>query len=161
MLHFVRKVRPRSGTDSGIGRCFKPFVILAVFLHIGLSAAAGAAGEAAHGAVNCDAHGGVCVQKLDGAQIFLDIQPKPVKAMTDLRFRVKVAGRSPSAPPTVDLGMPGMKMGPNRVELTPLKPGEFEGTGVIVRCPSGKRVWKASVTVPDLGTVEFVFDVIY
>jgi len=37
----------------------------------------------------------------------------------------------------------------------------YEGKGVIVKCPSGHRVWRATVTVPDLGKAEFIFDVIY
>jgi hypothetical protein len=52
-------------------------------------------------------------------------------------------------------------MGRNRVTLKPAGESGFEGKGVIVRCPSGRRTWKATVTAPNLGSVEFVFDVIY
>jgi len=54
-----------------------------------------------------------------------------------------------------------MDMGPNRVELRPVKENVYEGQGVIVRCPSGRRTWKATVTLPESGKAEFVFDVIY
>jgi len=54
-----------------------------------------------------------------------------------------------------------MKMGPNRVRLKPSGKGAHIGKGVIVRCPSGKRVWYSRITVPDRGTMEFVFYVIY
>jgi hypothetical protein len=57
--------------------------------------------------------------------------------------------------------MPGMKMGPNRVFLKFVRKGVYEGTGIIVRCPSGKRTWQANITLPDLGEAKFVFDVIY
>jgi hypothetical protein len=81
--------------------------------------------------------------------------------MSDLTFRITLTGKQPAAAPYIDLGMPGMKMGPNRVLLKPLGDGVYEGTGIIVRCPSGKRIWKATVTVPDMGTAGFVFDVVY
>jgi hypothetical protein len=81
--------------------------------------------------------------------------------MQDLVFKVKINGAAPSSNPHIDLGMPAMTMGPNRVALQPSGPGTFEGTGVIVRCKSGKRSWFANVVVPDTGEVKFIFDVIY
>jgi hypothetical protein len=81
--------------------------------------------------------------------------------MQDLTFTVSFAGQKPGAAPYIDLGMPGMNMGRNRVFLKSLDESVFEGRGVIVRCPSGRRTWKATVTAPNLGSVEFVFDVIY
>ena len=93
--------------------------------------------------------------------MILEISPKPVNAMSHLKFRIILTGNQPVAPPYIDLGMPGMKMGPNRVPLKSVGNGVHEGTGIIVRCPSGKKVWKAMVTVPNMGTAEFIFDVIY
>jgi len=81
--------------------------------------------------------------------------------MTDLTFTLTVSGKSLAGDPTIDLGMPGMNMGPNRVELRRVRDNVFEGQGIIVRCPSGRRTWRASVTLPEAGKVEFVFDVLY
>jgi len=86
--------------------------------------------------------------------------------MTDLVFRLSLTGLSmPDAarpdPPFIDLDMPDMFMGYNRIYLTREKPGAYVGTGVIVRCPSGIPTWKATVTVPGAGEATFVFDVIY
>lgn len=111
--------------------------------------------------INCDVHNGTCTQKLQETNIILDISPKPVKAMTDLNFTVTMTGKQSISDPFIDLGMPGMKMGPNRVLLKSIGNGVYSGTGIIVRCPSGKRIWKATVTVPDMGSVEYIFDVIY
>ena len=111
--------------------------------------------------INCDIHHGTCTQKLQSTDVILDISPKPVKAMTDLTFTITLTGKQGISEPFIDLGMPGMKMGPNRVFLKPNGKGVYSGTGTIVRCPSGKRIWKATVTVPDEGSVEFIFDVIY
>jgi len=111
--------------------------------------------------INCDVHVGTCTQKLQGTDIILDINPKPVKAMTDLKFTITLTGKQGISEPFIDLGMPGMKMGPNRVLLKSNGKDVYSGTGTIVRCPSGKRIWKATVTVPDMGSVEFIFDVIY
>ena len=109
----------------------------------------------------CNFHRGSCSQSVSDCEVTLDIVPKPVEAMKDLTFTVTLAGKQPSASPFIDLGMPGMHMGPNRVTLEPVSAGVYEGKGIIVRCPSGKRIWRAEVTIPDIGKVDFVFDVIY
>lgn len=116
------------------------------------------AGEAV---INCDAHAGACSQSSGAITVSLEISPRPVKAMQDLVFKVSIEGTTPASHPHIDLGMPAMKMGPNPVALKPTGPGSYEGTGVIVRCPSGKRTWFANVIIPESGEVKFVFDVIY
>jgi hypothetical protein len=113
--------------------------------------------------VNCDAHSGSCTQRLNELDVILEISPRPIKAMQDLQFNLTLSGRSPApaATPYIDLGMPGMNMGPNRVLLKSIGQGMYAGQGIIVRCPSGRRIWQATATVPDIGTVKFIFDVIY
>jgi hypothetical protein len=116
---------------------------------------------AADFSINCDAHKGVCVQSLGDLTVSLEIAPRPVKAMQDLIFKVSITGPPLAKIPYIDLGMPAMKMGPNRVLLKRVRPGYFEGKGVIVKCPSGRRTWFANVTIPETGEVKFIFDVIY
>lgn len=111
--------------------------------------------------INCDAHKGACSQTIEDLTVSLEIAPRPVKAMQDLVFKVFLSGNPPPQSPYIDLGMPGMKMGPNRVELKHTDTGAYEGRGVIVRCPSGRRIWFAKVTIPGTGHVKFIFDVIY
>ena len=111
--------------------------------------------------INCDAHSSVCLQSLGDRAVSLEISPQPVKAMQDLIFKVSISGDPLSIPPYIDLGMPGMKMGPNRVLLKRTGQGLYEGRGVIVRCPSGRRTWFANVTILGSGEVKFIFDVIY
>jgi hypothetical protein len=113
--------------------------------------------------INCDLHAGTCTQNLAGSTVTLTVAPRPVKAMQDLSFRVTLNGKLPpnTKPPYIDLGMPGMNMGPNRVQLKSAGNATYEGRGVIVRCPSGRRTWQATVTIPDVGQTDFIFDVIY
>lgn len=111
--------------------------------------------------INCDAHSGACTQTIGDVTVTLDMSPKPVTALTDLNFRVTVSGPASAKATHIDLGMPAMKMGPNRVELKSVTSGEYEGRGVIVKCASGRRTWYAIVPVPDFGEAIFVFDVIY
>lgn len=118
-------------------------------------------GKSAPSGVECNVHAGACRAHVSGTTVSLDIEPKPVKAMHDLTFTVTFAGEKPAAAPYIDLGMPNMNMGRNRVLLKPAGELIYRGEGVIVRCPSGRRTWKAKVTVPEMGSVEFVFDVIY
>ena len=109
----------------------------------------------------CDIQNTSCTKSIPGCIVKLDINPKPVKAMTDLDFTVILSGKIPTSLPYIDLGMPGMEMGPNRVQLIKISKNTYKGNGIIVRCPSGRRTWKAVVTLPDVGVAEFIFDVIY
>jgi len=83
--------------------------------------------------VDCDVHTGPCSASLKDIQVTLDIKPKPVKAMEDLTFTVRFAGEKFVADPYIDLGMPGMNMGRNRVVLKLTGESLYQGRGVIVR----------------------------
>ncbi|MGD2184702.1 MAG: hypothetical protein PVI71_01190 [Desulfobacterales bacterium] len=113
--------------------------------------------------INCDLHQGACTQNLAEFTITFAVTPRPVKAMQDLSFKITLDGKLPpnTKLPYIDLGMPGMNMGPNRVQLKSAGNATYEGRGVIVRCPSGRRTWQATITIPDVGQAEFIFDVVY
>ena len=136
-------------------------LILAVFL----LAAPGSisAGDKYQEMINCDLHAGPCIQSFSEYTVTLEVIPRPIKAMQDLLFKVTLTGKRSQAQPTpyIDLGMPGMNMGPNRVQLKSAGNAAYEGRGVIVRCPSGRRTWQARVILPGLGQTDFIFDVIY
>jgi hypothetical protein len=133
-----------------------------VVVGIAICAVSGdARAQGAQSAVDCAIQSGPCTKNLADGTVTLDITPRPVRAMQDLRFTVTFSGVKPAHDPFIDLGMPGMIMGPNRVALQRGGDNAYQGTGVIVRCPSGRRTWKATVTVPDKGSAEFVFDVVY
>jgi hypothetical protein len=51
-----------------------------------------------------------------------------------------------------------MYMGENVVRLAPAGEGRWRGRGVIVKCPSGRRAWRATVRVPPLGEAAFDFE---
>ncbi len=112
-------------------------------------------------AINCQAHDGKCSLPIGTETVTLEITPRPVTAMQDSTFTVTFTGMAPAQPPFIDLGMPAMKMGPNRVQLKPTGDGTYAGKGVIVRCKSGRRTWFANVVVPGTGETKFVFDVVY
>jgi len=109
----------------------------------------------------CEANQGPCRTMIQASTVTLDISPKPVTAMRESTFLVTIAGAQPEQPPVIELGMPAMRMGPHQVKLRQVNPGVYTGTGVIVRCPSGKRTWFANITLPGLGEARFVFDVVY
>ena len=121
------------------------------------------AGDKYQEMINCDLHQGTCTQRLVGYTVTLAVTPRPVKAMQDLLFQVSLSGKLPpnTKLPYIDLGMPGMNMGPNRVQLKSTGNATYVGRGVIVRCPSGRRTWQATVTIPTAGQTDFIFDVIY
>jgi hypothetical protein len=136
-------------------------ILLVLIVMNGWTGAAKAGENPPVAMLECDLHHGPCSKIVQECEVTLDIRPKPVKAMEDLFFTVTLSGAEPPSNLYVDLGMPGMNMGPNRVKLQPAGQGRYEGKGVIVRCPSGRRTWQATVTIPGTGTAKFVFDVIY
>jgi len=80
--------------------------------------------------------------------VTFSIEPRPVRAMRENVFRVKLANQS-LVPENSDLAlhltMPGMDMGTNRMRLKNIQPGWYSGKGVIPRCPSGNKLWRASI----------------
>ncbi len=132
------------------------FTLLLFLITFPMGTASGAAP-----AINCQAHEGTCTLPLGDQAVILEITPRPVTAMQDSLFTVTIKGPQPAKAPYLDLGMPAMKMGPNRVLLKPDGKGSYTGKGVIVRCKSGRRTWFAEVVVPEAGKVQFVFDVVY
>lgn len=135
---------------------------LAVFHCLVLAVGLAAADDQTNAMINCQIQQGPCIRMVADCKVGLDILPKPVKAMQDLIFRVTVEGSlHMSQPPYIDLNMPAMDMGPNRVLLEQITDGVFEGRGVIVRCRSGDKTWQAKLTFPGAGSTTFVFDVVY
>jgi len=96
----------------------------------------------------CDAGTSPCAQPLPGGGVAtLEIAPRPVRAMRDLDFTVRVTppGAIGAKGLSIRLTMPGMYMGENVVRLSPGGDGVFRGKGVVVRCGSGRRDWSAEL----------------
>lgn len=109
----------------------KTTLFMAILLIVICPSASGA--EKKPDRFDCDVHAGPCSGSLEDIQVTLDVKPKPVKAMKDLTFTVHFVGAKIVAQPYIDLGMPGMNMGRNRVSLKRIKESLYQGTGVIVR----------------------------
>jgi len=115
----------------------------------------------------CRISSGACARVVGQATVTLEVAPRPVRPMSELVFTVSVS--PPEAAGTggarLALAMPGMTMGDNRVALVPSGPGRWRGGGVLVRCPSGKRIWSAELALPPRSdgqppvTTTFVFEV--
>jgi hypothetical protein len=115
---------------------------------------------------DCAFDAGPCGKTVAGLTISFDISPKPVKSMTDLTFAVTVLDRAKpveNASVMIDFTMPGMYMGKNVVRLSARGNGVYAGKGVIVRCPTGKKIWQASIAVRSArktSVVSYVFEVL-
>lgn len=139
-----------------IGSIIFTFVFILLFAALTANMASADASS-----VNCQAHDGKCSLPIGKETVTLEINPRPVTAMRDSTFTVTLTGKAPEQAPFIDLGMPAMKMGPNRVQLKPTGDGTYVGKGIIVRCKSGRRIWFANVVFPGAGEAKFVFDVVY
>jgi hypothetical protein len=98
---------------------------------------------------------------IKGTEVILDIKPKPVKTMTELEFTVQLQSLmiEPPRKLLLDLTMPRMNMGVNQVVLQKTGDNTYIGKGVIVKCPKGRKLWKAKVWIPKVGEVNYLFEV--
>jgi len=102
----------------------------------------------------CDLSRASCTLAVGDAEVTLELAPRPLRTMTELTATALVhRGGAPLDGAAVALGleMPGMEMGPNVARLAPAGPGRYAGKAVLVRCPSGRRAWRARVTVAAAG----------
>jgi len=112
-------------------------------------------------AAECDTiHTRPCTKVAAGRNVTLDITPKPVRHMKELTFTVTIDPCT-SLPDTLqlDLSMPGMYMGKNRVTLAKTGECSYTGKGIIVRCMSGRTLWQATLLLPELNNPAFTFNV--
>ncbi len=78
----------------------------------------------------------------------LELWPRPLRTMRDLSMRARLRGsEADGAAVLVSFALEGMEMGPNVARLAPAKDGRFEGRAVLVRCPSGRRDYTATVRI--------------
>lgn len=123
------------------------------FIFVLVSAAFVLSGCARQNAVpktDCNLAAGACVKSLQGNRVSFDVLPKPVASMTELVFTVSLSanGRPFKAEHvSLDLTMPGMYMGANRPALTLGEDGKYSGKGILPRCPSGQKIWKAEIVI--------------
>ncbi|NTU67516.1 MAG: hypothetical protein HGB02_01400 [Chlorobiaceae bacterium] len=105
-------------------------------------------------------HAGPCTKRADGRLVTLEIDPKPVRHMRELTFRVTIEPCDGMPQHLLlDLAMPGMVMGRNQVRLSRRNGCTWEGRGLIVRCMSGRTLWRATLLSPGPGNPVFTFDV--
>jgi hypothetical protein len=98
----------------------------------------------------CDLGQGPCTGASEGIDVRLELSPRPLRSLRDLEVAAVVTrGGAPveGADVRVELSMPGMYMGENRVALAPLGGGRYRGRSVLVRCASGRRDWVAEVAL--------------
>ena len=128
------------------------FYFFIISLSIVLQLAVLARAENNMSRTDCTFNKGACTRHLETSDLIitLDINPKPLTAMSELQFSVMInqdIAPVRNATVTVDLTMPGMYMGENQVLLKKSKDNTYEGSGIIPVCPSGAKTWMADVKV--------------
>lgn len=107
------------------------------------------AGEVGEG-VHCDAGLRPCAADADGVRVVLDLSPRPPVPLKEIDAAVQLLrGGEPlaGAEVAVELSMPGMFMGENRIPLRASGSGRYAGKGALLRCASGRHDWLAEVVV--------------
>lgn len=108
---------------------------------------------------DCDINNGSCIKKTGGMEVQFDLTPKPVRTMQELTFTVAIKGSISSDNLIISLEMPGMYMGEYKVIARKSTKGIYKGQGLIPRCLSGKKLWRATVETPSGLNTGFLFEV--
>lgn len=105
---------------------------------------------------------GPCVKKVNSREFILETNPAPPQAFKETTFILSIKdGGVKSDEIILNLSMPGMYMGKNQIILKRNGKDTFTGKGIIPRCPSGKTLWQAELTMPDGMKIDFMFHVRY
>jgi hypothetical protein len=88
----------------------------------------------------------------------LTLSPRPLHTLRELEVEVRWPG--PATEVTVSFAMAGMDMGENTARLVPAGDGLYRGKAVLVRCPSGRRDWTATVRVKGSAPAERTFPLV-
>ncbi len=136
-------------------RQIKGFSTLALFASILIAGSTLSANT-----VDNSIHEKACTITAGQHTVTLNIEPKPVSAMKELTFSVRVTPCD-KLPQTLllDLSMPGMTMGKNQVTLVRKSECIYEGKGIIVRCMSGRTLWQVTILSDELQNPAFTFNV--
>ncbi len=122
----------------------RPFAAIVLGVTLGCSGARRAPAA-------CDLQAGPCTLPAGtDLLVTLEISPRPIRAQSELVFRVEVrrgADPAPGYAAEISLQMPGMYMGENRTLLVPTGPARHHGKGTVVRCGSGRKDWVAEVVL--------------
>lgn len=143
---------------QGRGIC-RPIVAVVILSVVAVACGTGETGRHGSETADCAINEGACMGTLfEGAvAVFFEIDPRPVSAMAPLVFGVTLQEGEQgvdAARVLLSLTMPAMVMGANKPVMTDEGSGRYSGEGVIPRCPSGKRLWQAEVTVTWSGQTE-------
>lgn len=123
--------------------------------------ARGGAGEGPRVKPACDLAARPCALPAGPFEVVLDLAPRPLRTMTELAALVELRGAgAPVDGKTVWLSfdMRGMSMGENRRQLSGAGGGRYAGKAVLVRCPSGRKDWVATVVVEGSAAAAARFD---
>ncbi|MBN0989533.1 hypothetical protein [Amphritea pacifica] len=98
-------------------------------------------------ASDCDLNQQSCTVDMGEVSLTVDIQPRPVRSMTPLNYRVSIDGTSASKV-IINLQGSEMYMGINQTQLTPVEssPGNFSGQGELAVCTTGEMLWRLTVS---------------
>lgn len=108
---------------------------------------------------DCSIDKGPCFKTVEMREIIFDITPRPVKTMNELTFTINAIGKNTAPTLLLNLSMPGMFMARNEVVMKKKSNGTYSGKGTLPRCPSGKNIWRAEISIPGVGKVSYTFNV--
>ncbi|NOY63938.1 MAG: hypothetical protein GXO97_00850 [Nitrospirae bacterium] len=104
------------------------------------------------------------MKDISGYRIVFYTEPAPPATLKDTVFRLEITPPVEADMVVLELSMPGMYMGENRIILKrsgKRRSALYKAEGIIVRCPSGATLWQADFRIPDTGEVSFRFHVVY
>ncbi len=95
----------------------------------------------------CDLAAGPCTAHFPGGgTATLEVEPRGIPPVAPLRIAVAIAGIA-AGPVQVDFAGVDMDMGYNRVALSAVGPGRYNGQGMLPVCVRQRMAWEARVLI--------------
>lgn len=105
----------------------------------------------------CDLQKSACEVSYGKHKIRFDLNPKPVKAMQELKIEIQIDPPLQAEELLIDFTMPEMYMGENKAKVKKISAGQYEGKIILPRCK--KTLWQAEVI--DLSTKKTLAKILF
>jgi|APFre7841882724_1041349.scaffolds.fasta_scaffold21828_2 hypothetical protein len=93
----------------------------------------------------CNLNAGPCTARFpDGAEVRFGLEPRTLPPVAPLRIGVEIGGVEARSV-EVDFAGTDMNMGYNRLPLTEIETGRYEGQGMLPVCVRNRMEWEAKV----------------
>jgi hypothetical protein len=106
---------------------------------------------------SCDLHESACSINLDDKEFNLEVFPKDIPLMKNLKFVIKTNDKTFDEK-TINIYATNMFMGYFNLKFNKVSDGIYEALGTLPTCPVGNMKWNADIALEDSKGARFQFE---